>query len=131
MYRARDTRLDRTVAVKVIHIVNDIPPVVRPVDEANGRFPLRADPNRSGDAMEKSCFIWRTEKMAVAVKTDLPQFEVGIPKVLFDGHLISSHRRNDYVVAPDGRQFLAVMPVERAALPAMTAVVNWTADLKR
>jgi eukaryotic-like serine/threonine-protein kinase len=68
--------------------------------------------------------------MAVDIKTDSRQLELGIPRILFDWHLSESWTRNDYVVTPDGRQFLAVIPVAKSTPDSMTVVVNWTAGLK-
>ena len=76
-------------------------------------------------------FIAGEKLMAVDVKTDGPQFEASIPKPLFQAHFLTGNWRNRYVVAADGQRFLAVVPVEQQASSRITAVMNWTADLKR
>ena len=61
--------------------------------------------------------------MAVDVKSGA-RFEHGVPKPLFEA-------RTGFDVSPDGKRFLLVVPLEQAANPPMTVVVNWHAGVKR
>jgi Tol biopolymer transport system component len=55
--------------------------------------------------------------MAVDVKTDGASFEAGIPKPLFETHVLGELRRNRYVVTRDGQRFLVVSTVEQTTEP--------------
>jgi len=39
--------------------------------------------------------------------------------------------QSGFDVSPDGKRFLLVVPLEQAANPPMTVVVNWHAGVKR
>ncbi len=70
--------------------------------------------------------------MAVDVNTTGATFEAGIPKPLFQTQLNGGAAgRNFYVVAPDGRRFLMLVPVEPNNAEPITVVVNWPALLKK
>ena len=57
------------------------------------------------------------------------RFEHGNPKPLFQTQLAPGSWHFD--VSPDGKRFLLAAPLEQAANPAMTVVVNWHAGVKR
>jgi eukaryotic-like serine/threonine-protein kinase len=69
--------------------------------------------------------------MAVPVNTDAGSFQAGIPKPLFQAHLVPfSSWRNIYVPSPDGQRFLMLTPAGEAKEEPITVVVNWPALLK-
>jgi serine/threonine protein kinase len=63
---------------------------------------------------------------AVQVRNLVPLFEAR----LLNGPTISTGFRAQYDVTPDGKRFLVNIPVEEAAAPPITTVLNWTAALK-
>jgi dipeptidyl aminopeptidase/acylaminoacyl peptidase len=66
--------------------------------------------------------------MAVPIRT-APSLEIGVPVPLF-----ATHGRwpwKDYDLAPDGKRFLAIVPQMMANEQAVTAVMNWTAHVRR
>jgi Tol biopolymer transport system component len=65
--------------------------------------------------------------MAVDVKSGA-RFEHGVPKPLFEARMVP---QSGFDVSPDGKRFLLVVPLEQAANPPMTVVVNWHAGVKR
>jgi len=70
--------------------------------------------------------------MAVDVKAEASTFVVGVPKALFQTHVISyPNPRNIYDVSADGQRFLIITPPEETTSTPVTVVANWTADLKR
>ncbi len=70
--------------------------------------------------------------MAADVKLGTSTFEAGVPKVLFQTHVISyPNPRNVYDVSADGQRFLIVTPLEEATTTPITVVANWNADLGR
>jgi Tol biopolymer transport system component len=88
-------------------------------------------PRWSKDGRE--LFYLRSDGMlvSVAVKTQ-PTFEPGTMTPLFKTQLPTSLNayRTDYVPAGDGQRFLLKIPVESAAPPSITIVLNWPALLK-
>jgi hypothetical protein len=65
--------------------------------------------------------------MAVPVKTDSTNWEVGVPRVLFEARFVSSTgRRNRYVAAADGRFLVNTLP-EHAQTEgsSLSVLVNW------
>jgi WD40 repeat protein len=66
--------------------------------------------------------------MSVPIHT-APALDIGVP-----GPLFATHGRwpwRDYDVSPDGKRFLAVVPQMMANEQALTAVLNWTAQVQR
>jgi hypothetical protein len=61
--------------------------------------------------------------------------ETGVPTALFDSHLVlSGNAANSvfqYDVTADGKRFVVVQSAGSASPPTLTAVVNWSADLKK
>ncbi len=71
------------------------------------------------------------ELMAVDVNTNAAAFQAGVPKPQFQTQLDGSYRgRNMYVVSPDGKRFLMIVPASQAKPEPITVVVNWSALLK-
>jgi eukaryotic-like serine/threonine-protein kinase len=69
--------------------------------------------------------------MAVEVDTDSGQLQAGIPKPLFQAHLVAGFFwRNRYVVSADGQRFLILAPTGGTSSVPLTVVVNWLAGLK-
>jgi hypothetical protein len=71
--------------------------------------------------------------MAVEVKT-ASQFEHGVPKALFQTRALGAGAPVGlfrYAPTPDGKRFLINSQAEEAASAPITAVLNWTAGLKR
>jgi hypothetical protein len=63
--------------------------------------------------------------MAVSVKPG-PDLTFGPPAELFQAPLRSNNRHADYRPAPDGSQFLVLLPVgDRPEAPPLTVVTNW------
>jgi len=71
--------------------------------------------------------------MAVPVTTDGTTFSNGAPRVLFDVQMPepSPPYPTDYAVSADGRRFLVNTVVDQPTRPALTVILNWTADLKK
>src|SRR5262245_21573823 len=70
--------------------------------------------------------------MAVDVKLEGSTFEAGVPKVLFQTHVISyPNPRNVYDASADGQRFLIITTPEEVTTTPITVVANWTADLNR
>ena len=69
--------------------------------------------------------------MAVPVRIGTT-FEAGTPAALFRVEARGDQRgSDDYDVTADGQRFLINTSVAEASLLPLTAVVNWTRDLKR
>ena len=70
--------------------------------------------------------------MAVDVKSEGSTFEAGVPKALFQTHVISYPQpRNFYEVSGDGQRFVIITPPEETNSAPITIVTNWNADVKR
>ena len=123
VYRARDTRLDRTVAIKIL------PPQIADRPELRQRF------ERDG----KELFYLAPDRklMVVEVKASAGKgsvaFEAGVPKALFETRVAAfTGAWNHYAVTGDGKRFLIVTtPTDETASTPTTVVVNWTAGVKR
>lgn len=64
------------------------------------------------------------------VKTE-PSFEVGLPRMLFEGDWVSNQGK-DRDVSPDGQRFVMLQPAEGAASEnKLRIVLNWTEELKQ
>jgi len=101
VYRARDTRLDRTVAVKILPAhLSDNP-------EAKRRFEREARA------------IWRSACPCSNSSSSL---------VLLTGYIAPIGY--PYDVAPDGQRFIANTSPESVSAP-LVLVTNWTADPKK
>jgi hypothetical protein len=72
--------------------------------------------------------------MAVAVTTDgTTTFSLGVPRALFNVQMPEQTPPypTDYAVAMDGQQFLVNTVVDQPVRPALTVILNWTAELKK
>jgi len=69
----------------------------------------------------------------VPVATDGPTFSAGTPHALFDVEIPEPNPPypTDYAVTADGQRFLVNTVVDQPARPALTVILNWTADLKK
>src|SRR5262245_5585494 len=65
---------------------------------------------------------------AVPIRTK-PALEIGVPVPLFA--IRGTWLWRDFDVSPDGKRFLAVVPQMMANEQPLTAVVNWTAQVRR
>ena len=67
------------------------------------------------------------------VTTDGPTFSVGAPHALFDVEVPEpvAPYPTDYAVTADGQRFLVNTVVDQPTRPALTVILNWTADLKK
>ena len=71
--------------------------------------------------------------MAVPVTIDGPVFSAGVPRALFDVQMPEQTPPypTDYAVTPDGQRFLVNTVVEQPTRPALTVILNWSADLQK
>jgi Tol biopolymer transport system component len=92
-----------------------------------GKWPVSVKggtgPIWSRDGKELFYIAADNKLMAVDVKSGA-RFEHGVPKPLFEA-------RTGFDVSPDGKRFLLVVPLEQAANPPMSVVVNWHAGVTR
>jgi serine/threonine protein kinase len=120
VYRARDTRLERTVAVKVLpeHLTSDA--------DLRQRF------EREAKTISQRIFYRAADQKLMAVDVEAGEtFKAGIPQALFPARVQPGIARNKYVVSADGARFLFVAPLGREALTPTTVVLNWSAELGR
>jgi serine/threonine protein kinase/Tol biopolymer transport system component len=90
-----------------------------PVSTDGGVYPIWAPSGR------ELFYATAKEMMAVDIET-APTFRMGKPRLLFETE------ENVVCMAPDGRRFLAVIPVERAQDPTQIRVIlNWLEELKQ
>ena len=71
--------------------------------------------------------------MAAPVTTDGTTLSPGTPRALFDVQMPEQipPYPTDYAVAMDGQRFLVNTVVEQPVRPALTVILNWTAELKK
>ena len=71
--------------------------------------------------------------MAVPVTTDGTTFPPVTPRALFDVQIPEQTPPypTDYAVTMDGQRFLVNTVVDQPTRPALTVIVNWTAELKK
>jgi hypothetical protein len=71
--------------------------------------------------------------MAVPVTINGGTFSAGVPRALFDVQVPEQTAPfpTDYAVTHDGQQFLINTIVDQPTRPALTVIVNWTAELKK
>ena len=71
--------------------------------------------------------------MAVPVTTEGSTFSNGPPRALFDVQMPEQipPYPTDYAVTMDGQRFLVNTVVDQPTRPALTVIVNWTAELKK
>jgi len=91
-----------------------------------------SEPMWQGDGKELFYLGPDEGMMAVQVNTAAGRFQVGTPKLLFKTQLIRpGYSRNIYVVSPDGKRFLMLVPAGKPGSARITVVVNWLALLKK
>ena len=71
--------------------------------------------------------------MAVPVTMDGATLSAGAPRALFDVQVPEQTPPypTDYAVAMDGQRFLVNTVVDQPTRPALTVILNWTAELKK
>jgi eukaryotic-like serine/threonine-protein kinase len=69
--------------------------------------------------------------MAADVKLAGSNFEVSVPKPLFQTQIAGPIPRNRYDVFGNGQRFLIITPRQENNLTPITVVANWTAGLQR
>ena len=71
--------------------------------------------------------------MAAPVTTDGTTLSPGTPRALFDVQMPEQTPPypTDYAVTMDGKRFLVNTVVDQPARPALTVILNWTAELKK
>lgn len=81
----------------------------------------------------KELFYVSPDKKIMSVTiNDGPNFEPGVPKVLFQTQIASTmESRNHYVVTSDGQRFLINTQLKEIATAPINVVVNWSASLKK
>jgi len=114
VYRARDTRLERTVAIKIL------PPHLSGSPEARQRFEREA---RTISSLNHPniCTLHDVGNEG--------ETKIGPPKTLFQTGIRHSIPTEFYEVARDGR-FLMVNSIMESTAPVVL-VTNWDAELKR
>jgi len=136
VYRARDTRLERTVAVKIL------PSHLSSNPEAKQRFEREARTISSlnhphicvlhdvGSQDGTSYLVDSSQKMtAVDIQTANDSVQIGAPKTLFQTGVRTSIFSEGYDVTRDGR-FLVVNSVVESTAP-LVLVTSWDAELKK
>jgi eukaryotic-like serine/threonine-protein kinase len=109
---------------------------VRTFPQQTGKWQISpsggTEPMWRRDGKELFYFTPDNQLMVVPVSTDAGSFQAGIPKPLFQPHLVSfSTWRNIYVPSPDGQRFLMLTPAGEAKPEPITVVVNWPALLRQ
>jgi serine/threonine protein kinase len=135
VYKARDTRLERTVAVKVL------PSHMSASQEVRQRFPSRAGPASGrfqprggslprwrGDGRELYFLSVDNKLMAAPVNAD-KTFHAGSPAPLFAVHPNLSSSVFD--VTSDGQRFLVNSLPADLSSPPLTLIANWPATLAK
>jgi hypothetical protein len=71
--------------------------------------------------------------MAVDVTTNAATFTAGVPHPLFEVVVpeAGAPYPTDYAVTADGQRFLVNTVVHQPSRPALTVILNWTAELKK
>jgi dipeptidyl aminopeptidase/acylaminoacyl peptidase len=116
---------------------------VEPFSESSsapaGKFQISSDggvqPRWRRDGRELYYIAPDGRLMAADVKTS-PQFDHGVPTPLFQSRILGGGGGTGlgvfrYSPAPDGKRFLINSQAEEVASSPITAVLNWTAALKR
>jgi len=110
---------------------------VRPFPAASGQTPISIaggmQPEWRRDGKELFYISADGKLTAVPVTTDGPAFIAGASHALFDVEVPEWNRpyQTDYAVTADGQRFLVNTVVDQPTRPALTVILNWTADLKK
>jgi eukaryotic-like serine/threonine-protein kinase len=89
-----------------------------------------AQPRWRGDGKELYYLSLDGKMMAVGM-TLTNKIDAGIPRELFETNINVDATRDQYAVTADGQRFLILKPVSGATSPPITAVLNWTAALRK
>jgi hypothetical protein len=89
-----------------------------------------AQPRWRGDGKELYYLSLDGKMMAVGL-TLTNKIDAGIPRELFETNINVDATRDQYAVTADGQRFLILKPVSGATSPPITAVLNWTAALRK
>jgi len=89
-----------------------------------------AQPRWRSDGKELFYHALDGKLMAADIKVGT-KMESSVPHVLFDTGLVVDPTRDQYAVTSDGQQFLLLKPVTEATPTPITAVVNWTASIRK
>jgi eukaryotic-like serine/threonine-protein kinase len=110
---------------------------VRPFPVASGQTPISIaggmQPEWRRDGKELFYIAADGRLTAVPVTTDGATFSAGTPHALFDVEVPEPNPPypTNYVVTADGQRFLVNSVVDQPTRPALTVILNWTADLKK
>jgi Tol biopolymer transport system component len=110
---------------------------VRPFPAADGQWPVSLaggmQPEWRRDGKELYFISADGRMMAVAVTTDGATFTADVPHPLFEVMVPEARAPypSDYAVTADGQRFLVNTVVDQPSRPALTVILNWTAELKR
>jgi serine/threonine protein kinase len=109
---------------------------VRSFPDGSGKWQISkgggVDPRWRRDGKEIT-YLSGTRMMSAEVNTS-PSFQPGTPKLLFEAPFVqagNNGRNNAYDISPDGKRFLATMPVGQSLSAPITVVLNWQAGLKK
>ncbi len=70
-----------------------------------------------------------SQMMSVDITTE-QGFEIGNPRLLFEGSFLNPSWLANYDVSPDGQRFLMLQPNEQQQMQ-LNVVLNWFEELKR
>jgi Tol biopolymer transport system component len=110
---------------------------VRPFPAASGQTPISTaggtQPEWRRDGKELFYISADGKLTAVPVTTDGATFSAGTPHALFDVEVPEQNppHPTHYAVTADGQRFLVNTIVDQPTRPALTVILNWTADLKK
>jgi eukaryotic-like serine/threonine-protein kinase len=110
---------------------------VRPFPAASGQSLISVaggmQPEWRRDGNELFYISADRKLMAVPVTTEGTTFSAGAPRALFEVQMPEQTPPypTDYAVAMDGQRFLVNTVVDQPARPALTVILNWTAELKK
>jgi Tol biopolymer transport system component len=110
---------------------------VRPFPAASGQTQISiaggTQPEWRRDGKELFYISADGKLTAVPVTTDGATFSAGTPHPLFNVEVPEPNPPfpTDYAVTADGQRFLVNTIVDQPTRPALTVILNWTADLKK
>jgi Tol biopolymer transport system component len=110
---------------------------VRPFPPASGQTQISiaggTQPEWRRDGKELFYIAADGKLTAVPVTTDGTTFSAGTPRALFDVEVPEPNPPfpTDYAVTTDGQRFLFNTVVDQPTRPALTVILNWTADFKK
>jgi serine/threonine protein kinase len=128
VYRARDTRLERTVAVKVLAKEFSSDPVRKQRFEREAKAISSLNHPHICVLFDVGRSRWRgIPGDGVRGRRDSGSFAAGEARVLFDSHSYGVFGRYD--VSADGQRFIVVYEGSHPSA-TLTLVTNWNAELK-